>query len=72
MADAPIHESRLGHTRYTAQFRSSNQVKLTRHNQEGETVLFVPVSLIWDLMREKFRERLISRLDHVFLKDFFL
>ena len=76
MADSTIHECRLSrNTSYTAQFASKSmpaQVKFTRHNREGETVLFIPVSLIWDLMREKFRERLNQRMEHLFLKDFFL
>ncbi len=73
MADSPVYESRLtSNTRYTAQVVSNNQVKFTRNNRDGETTLWVPLDLIWQVVRDKFRERLHQRMEHLFLKDFFL
>jgi len=70
-----IYEARTGNTRYAAQFAENTQppqVKFTRYSQDGEAAIWVPVSLIWDLMRDTFRERLHKRIEHLFLKDFFL
>lgn len=71
-----IYEAQLSaNSRFTAQFAESTQppqVKFTRTNRDGEAVMWVPVSLIWDLMRDTFRERLHKRIEHLFLKDFFL
>lgn len=68
-----LYESRVGQTRYTAEHDTKSKVppfvKLTRYNRDGKTEIFFPTDLLWNMMFDRFRERIHKRLDHLLFKD---
>ena len=67
-----VYEVQVGQTRYTAEHQEGSRVPpfvtLTRYNRDGKTEIFFPTELLWKVVADKLRERVLELADTLVIK----